>query len=372
VFVVPLSGQIIANHAIVDKYDDIPQHYIDSVKKMWLVVAGESHSAGYRIGLSSLEKNYNTYAVSVMESGTPAAYTDTNLRVSRGTWGDLNNETGWIYSYGEEDWFTSASAINRTKAGITYCNTKNLTIGAIGFGWCWDPGVVDFRNYISATRSYIDYCADSIDTKVFFTTGTVDSYIGSTGYSKHLGYESIRDSVNAHPTWILFDYADILCWDDDGTPTTTTWNGHIYPIITATNLGSANIGHIGSAGAIRLAKAMWWMLARMKGWDGVVNGTGVLTNKSDKTKPTQITLDQNYPNPFNPSTTISYQLQSSNHVTLKVFDVLGREVTTIVDEVQQSGNKSVRFDASTLANGIYIYRITVGNISLTKKMMVLK
>jgi hypothetical protein len=372
VFISSLSGQIIANHTIIDKYADIPQQYIDSVKGMWLVVAGESHSAAYRDGLHSLQTIDTNYAVSVKESGTPEAYTASKLRASRGTWGDLNNATGWNYGYGEEDWLTSETAINRTKAGITYCNTHNLTIGAIGFGWCWDPGITNFTDYISATRSYIDYCADSIDTKVFFTTGTVDSYTGETGYLKYLGYESIRDSVAAHPSWILFDYADILCWDDDGTLTTTTWNGHIYPIITATNLGSANIGHIGSAGAIRLAKAMWWMLARMKGWDGVVPGTGILTDKSDKTTPTQITLDQNYPNPFNPNTTISYRLQSANHVTLKVFDVLGREVTTIVDEVQQSGNKSVRFDASTLASGIYIYRISIDNFSLVKKMMVMK
>ena len=51
-------------------------------------------------------------------------------------------------------------------------------------------------------------------------------------------------------------------------PTTLTWNGHTYPAITVQNLGDASIGHIGSAGAIRLAKAMWWMLARMAGWDG--------------------------------------------------------------------------------------------------------
>jgi hypothetical protein len=379
VFVASLSGQIIANHTIVNKFDDIPQQYIDSVKKMWLVVGGESHSAGYRSGLNSLESAYPTYAVSVVESGTPEAYTTSNLRASCGTWGDLSHQTGWTYSYGEEDWFTSTTAIDRTKAGITYCTTNNITIGAIGFGWCWDPAIVDFSSYINATRSYINYCDSAgYATKVFFTTGTVDSYTGETGYNKHLGYESIRDSVNTHPTWILFDYADILCWDDDGTPNTTTWNGHVYPIITTTNLGSANIGHIGSAGVIRLAKAMWWMLARMKGWDGAA--TGVPFDQSDKTIPTQITLDQNYPNPFNPNTTITYQLQSVNYVILKVFDVLGKEVATLVNEVQQSGNKSVRFNAETLPSGVYFYRLQArqqtggqaGSFTQTKKLLLLR
>ena len=127
--------------------------------------------------------------------------------------------------------------------------------------------------YLAATQEYIDYCAtNGYPTKVFFTTGPVDDYSGYFGletmYQATLKYERIRDYVKADQTRILFDYADILCYDDNGTPTTRTWNGHTYPYITTTNLGDASIGHIGSAGAIRLAKAMWWMLARMAGWDG--------------------------------------------------------------------------------------------------------
>jgi hypothetical protein len=72
----------------------------------------------------------------------------------------------------------------------------------------------------------------------------------------------------------LFDYADILCYDDDGTSKTTSWTDgeggvHVYPVITTINAGDGSVGHIGSAGAIRLAKAQWWMLARIAGWDGV-------------------------------------------------------------------------------------------------------
>ena len=129
-------GQIIADHTIVADFDKIPQSYIDLVKKMWMVYAGESHSQGIRTGLTLLETSYPAFAVNVVESGTPESYTTSNLRASRATWGDVNNSSGWIYSYGEEDWFTSAIAISRTKAGITYCNTNNLIIGAIGFGWC--------------------------------------------------------------------------------------------------------------------------------------------------------------------------------------------------------------------------------------------
>ena len=76
--------------------------------------------------------------------------------------------------------------------------------------------------------------------------------------------------MKANPVRILFDHADILCYDDGSdTPNTTAWNGHTYPIITTANLGDGSVGHIGSAGAVRLAKAQWWMMARIAGWKGV-------------------------------------------------------------------------------------------------------
>jgi hypothetical protein len=83
-------------------------------------------------------------------------------------------------------------------------------------------------------------------------------------------------------------------------------------------------------------------------------------------------LFQNYPNPFNPGTTISYQLPVSSYVTIKVFDLLGREIKTLVNEEKPSGTYKIDFDAKSLASGIYYYRITVGDYSQTKKMIYLK
>ncbi len=277
------SQPIIVDHTVVDKYQDMPEYYINEVKKMWITIPGESHSQAYRTGLTLLESSYPAYAVNI-GSNVPEAYTTSHLRASGTTWGDVNNETGWINSYGEEDWFTSALAISRTKAGITHCNTNNLSIVAIGFGWCYDPGI-SFTDYISATQEYIDYCVtNSYNTKIVFTTGTVDSYTGEAGYIKHLGYESIRNYVAADPTRILFDYADILCYNDDGSSNTTTWNGHTYPIITTTNLGGGEVGHISSTGALRLGKAIWYMLARIAGWNGLPQGD----DKEAPTAPTNL------------------------------------------------------------------------------------
>jgi len=267
------SGFIIADHRVVAEYEKIPQNYIDLVKRMWLTVPGESHSGGYRLGLQLLKSADAKFQVNITESGSPEGYSDQHLRASCATWGDIDNATGWIYSYGEQDWFTSAQAIARTKAGITYCNTNNLTISAMGFAWCYDPYIEvgeDITMYLNATQEYIDYCkSNKYPTKIFFTTGPVDEwYTGQFGYDNYRRYEQIRAYVLLDSTRILFDYADILCYDDDGTTSTETWENHTYPAITTKNYLPTTYYHISEAGALRLGKAMWWMLARIAGWDG--------------------------------------------------------------------------------------------------------
>jgi hypothetical protein len=78
--------------------------------------------------------------------------------------------------------------------------------------------------------------------------------------------------------------------------------------------------------------------------------------------PKEFRLSQNYPNPFNPSTTISFQLPEAGHVTLKVFDILGREITTLVNKVKDAGYYTVQFDGSNLVSGVYIYTISTTGI----------
>ena len=88
--------------------------------------------------------------------------------------------------------------------------------------------------------------------------------------------------------------------------------------------------------------------------------------------PTQITLHQNYPNPFNPNTVISYELPQVADVQLQLFDMLGRQVATLVDGTVQAGTHRVTFDASNLSSGVYIYRLHTAEYILTRKLTVLK
>ena len=94
------------------------------------------------------------------------------------------------------------------------------------------------------------------------------------------------------------------------------------------------------------------------------------------TPPKEYKLDQNYPNPFNPSTTIMYQLPYESRVTLKVYDMLGSEAESLVNEVQTAGFKEVKFSGSKYSSGVYIYRLTAespnGNFTSVKKMIMIK
>jgi hypothetical protein len=88
--------------------------------------------------------------------------------------------------------------------------------------------------------------------------------------------------------------------------------------------------------------------------------------------PSWYSLEQNYPNPFNPSTTIKYELPKSSEVRLSVFDMLGREVSVLVNDRREAGVHEVKFDGSNLASGVYIYRLQAGNFVQSKRFILLK
>jgi len=110
-----------------------------------------------------------------------------------------------------------------------------------------------------------------------------------------------------------------------------------------------------------------------KGWS-ILGGLGINVGVEDIEIPVvdEFELSQNYPNPFNPQTRITYSISSEKKVSLKIYDILGREVVVLVNEVKPAGSYEANFNASNLASGVYFYRLHAGSFIKTKKMMLIK
>jgi hypothetical protein len=88
--------------------------------------------------------------------------------------------------------------------------------------------------------------------------------------------------------------------------------------------------------------------------------------------PTEFAMNQNYPNPFNPVTTIKYQLPKAELVTIKIYDIIGKEISTLINRTQNAGYYEVNFNAGKLSSGIYFYKMVAGDFVSIKKLVVLK
>ncbi len=168
-----------------------------------------------------------------------------------------------------------------------------------------------------------------------------------TGDTTHVG----RTGRNKVMFGLAFDNSGNL-YASEGRESQTS---NLLKINPSTGEGEL-VGSMGIKGVIGLAFAM----------GGIV---GVEDNiESIK----EFSLEQNYPNPFNPETTIKYTLARNSDVTLKIFDVLGREIVTLVNSSQTAGEHSVKFNAENLASGLYIYRLQADGFAASKKMLLLK
>ena len=130
---------------------------------------------------------------------------------------------------------------------------------------------------------------------------------------------------------------------------------------------------------------MNWVLSTASGEEYTLEGTDEIIVPTEETFtlekkaiiPIAYTLHQNYPNPFNPITNLRYDLPERAQVTLTVFDLMGRQITQLVNTTQNSGNKSVQWNATDsfgkpVSAGVYLYQIRAGEFVLTKKMVLLK
>jgi len=130
---------------------------------------------------------------------------------------------------------------------------------------------------------------------------------------------------------------------------------HLSYISNHTNIWYVNFGHLYLYHLLQVAAT-----------------SGISDVANENNIPGKFQLSQNFPNPFNPETTIYYEIQNSGNVVLKIFDVMGRELKTIVNSYQIPGQYSVKFNASYLPSGIYFYQLINGRNVAVKKMMLIK
>ena len=161
--------------------------------------------------------------------------------------------------------------------------------------------------------------------------------------------------MRADPSLVLFDYADILCFDDDGSGSTDNFNGTTFPAITPTNLSPISAGHISKAGGVRLAKAMWWMLARIAGWDG--GSTALDGEQANLVEPLVL---------FDPNANQIVIRNSPEFVSgeMMLYDMRGSLI-----EKKKVTDTSAHFDSSLIPGGLYIVVLSKDTNRFTKKVV---
>ena len=161
----------------------------------------------------------------------------------------------------------------------------------------------------------------------------------------------------------------------------STWRGGVYLSTnkgtswTSVNTGrmSLDYGAVSTVHSLAVVGSNLYAGTRGAGvWQRPLSEMVTATEESPGSLPLKYSLRQNYPNPFNPVTTINYAIPKAGLVVIKVFDLLGREVETLVNEEKAAGNYNIQFNGSSLSNGIYFYRMRAGDFFQTKKLVLLK
>lgn len=202
------------------------------------------------------------------------------------------------------------------------------------------------------------------------TNHVLIEWVGNNGYLRHTDMAITLDPVDKKTLIMRAPKR----WAELNSITSSTK----YYVSTFSQVGDKNGGDrtVLSSGFVQLTDPVGDVGRDYFDYIDIVKATPKITTSVAEQHsgeiPTTFSLEQNYPNPFNPSTVISYQLPVSSRVTLKVYDIVGREVAMLVDEVRAAGSYHERWKADNVSSGVYFYTIRAGSFTQTRKMMLLK
>jgi photosystem II stability/assembly factor-like uncharacterized protein len=298
----------------------------------------------------------------------------------------VNDSTGWAVGGGTDtelilksidggvSWqIQKLSYEYKTLYGICFTDSKNgWTVGAEGNILKTINGGEIWIQYESPTSSYlrkIQFPAKKVGFCVG-ANGTILKYLGNTIYINVIdpnggdtllvgsSFTILWDSQNTSDVQIDYSIDDGLNWINliDSIPSLGIYNWVVPNTIT--NQGKIKISDLNDPGIFDISDEAFYI--------------DYPVSVDDRDELFDYTLSQNYPNPFNPSTVISYQLPVVGFVTLKVYDLLGREVATLVNEEKLAGEYEIEFNDANLPSGIYFYQLKTGQFSETRKMILLR
>jgi len=218
-------------------------------------------------------------------------------------------------------------------------------------------------NFFSDTQWIVTFIS-SLSGNIFL--GTQEQWHGGFGGI----FKSIDFGINwtysrqTNVSYLLVDYNDFVY---------AVTGGVIHSRNSGIDWESFNEGlPVGNGGILAInSTGQLFLTMDFEGIYKTIESTTDIESKTENL-PEEFALSQNYPNPFNPSTTIKYQLPHSEKVTLKVYDILGEEIRTLLDEEKSAGSYEVTFDSSELTSGVYFYSLQSGSFIDTKKMTIIK
>jgi photosystem II stability/assembly factor-like uncharacterized protein len=300
-----------------------------------------------------------------VRTATPGNYTITDLSF-------IDAQRGWAATQSNKVFRTINGGVNWTQQEVPTQTERLYAIDFVdsNYGWCTSAGIIyattngGFRWVVQTIRAV--QLIDFVDRNYGWAAGprlilkTTDG--GTHWDSSYVSMDALLSGlqfVNRDTGWAVGERGRIIA---------TTNGGATWIVQRAGRLGDPNLLSVDA-----ISSRLVWASGASGEILHTTNGGGITAvDATAMVIPARFELEQNYPNPFNPTTKIRFGIPTSGFVSLRVYDLLGREVATLVEEHMQPGRFETRFDASRAASGIYLYRLVSNGNTAVRKMLLLR